>query len=281
MPARFSRWTRSRNGRKLASSERLAYLKQHAAAIEIRDDLVARAIDLQLEIGGAENLKAAYDTLKSRHFHSWEGGYGIHDAWVEVNQKLGDAAFKAKNYAAALERYREACLYPGNLEVAARTPDFRAHVNWNLAKVSLALGNRQDTDRYLKSILAEKYSTPHIGAYYQALAQKALRNDAAATALLDALEKKAREYTSGKFEYRGIPEIIGNVLLSLVLAERGDKPNSEAARKKALAKTRAPSARPSGKPNSLSPPPINRGPGRVEVYYKKEYLNEFMLPKTP
>ena len=221
---------------KVPSSERLTYLKQHAAAVDIRDDLVARVIDLRLEIGGQENLKAAYATLKSRHFHSWEGGYGIHDAWVEVNQQLGDAAFKAKDYAPALERYQEACLYPGNLEVAARTPDFRAHVNWNLAKVSLAMGNRQQADRYLKSILAEKYSTPHIGAYFQALAQRALKNDAAATALLDALDKKARENTSGKFEYRGTPEIIGNVLLSLVLAERGDKAGSDAALKKALDK---------------------------------------------
>jgi hypothetical protein len=221
---------------KVAAPGRLAYLEQHAAALEIRDDLIARRIDLELEIGGEANLKAAYATLKSRHFHSWEGGYGIHDAWVEVNQKLGDTAFGAKNFSAALERYQEACLYPGNLEVAARTPDFRAHVNWNLAKVSLAVGNRQEADRYLKAILAEKYTTPHIGAYYQALAQKALKNDAAATALLDGLEKKARDYTSGKYEYRGTPEIIGNVLMSLVLSERGDKPGSDAALRKALDK---------------------------------------------
>jgi tetratricopeptide (TPR) repeat protein len=205
------------------AAERLALLEKHAPAVKGRDDLVARQIDLRLQIGGRENLEAAYQSLKTRHFHSWEGGYGIHDSWVEVNQELGDAAFDRKDFAAARRHYEEAREYPGNLEVAARTPDFRAHVNWNLARVHLAQGKPDIANEFLKSIVAEKYNKPHIGTYYQALAQKALKNDDAYRALLDSVEKKARDYVSGKFEYRGNAETIGHVLLALVLEEKGDK----------------------------------------------------------
>ncbi len=219
---------------KSPAQERLARLDKYAAAVRTRDDLVSRAVDLRLEIGGAANLQAAYETLKSRHFHSWEGGYEIHDAWVEVNQQLGDAAFLKKDYAASLRHYEEACAYPKNLEVAPRTPDFRAHVNWNLAKVQLAMGNRDRAGEYLKSILAEKYTKPNLGTYYQALAQKALDNDAAYRSLLAGLEKKSREFASGRFEYRGNPDVIGHTLLALVLEEKGDAASAALERKKAL-----------------------------------------------
>ena len=221
---------------KVAPAERLAYLSKNLQTASSRDDLIARLVDLRLQSGDEKNLKLAYDVLKNRHFHSWEGGYGIHDAWVEVNQRLGDRAYDAKSYAAALERYQEAGEYPKNLEVAARTPDFRAHVKWNLAKVNLALGKNAVAEGQLKSILAEKYHKPHIGTYYQALAQKALKNDAGYRTLLDELEKQAREYTTGKFEYRGDPEAIGHVLLSLVLQERAEKAGAEIELGKALAR---------------------------------------------
>jgi tetratricopeptide (TPR) repeat protein len=220
----------------VSAPDRLARLEKYASTAKSRDDLVSRLVDLQLEVGGMENLNAAYQTLKNRHFHSWEGGYGIHDSWVEVNQKLGDAAFERKDYSTALKRYQEACEYPKNLEVAARTPDFRAHVNWNLAKVHLAMGSRDKAAEYLKSILAEKYNKPHIGTYFQALAQKAMKNDAGYRELLEGLEKKSREFISGKFEYRGNAEVIGHALLALVLEEKGDGANAGLELKKALEK---------------------------------------------
>jgi tetratricopeptide (TPR) repeat protein len=219
---------------KTTASERLASLERHRTAVDSRDDLVARVIDLRLQIGGRQNFAAAYGVLKSRHFHSWEGGYGIHDAWVEVNQKLGDLAFAAKDYAGALARYQEACDYPKNLEVAARTPDFRAHVFWNLARVHLAMGKTEEARGYLSKILAEKYRRPHIGTYFQALAEKSLKSEDAYRALLDSLEKQARDYAAGKFEYRGAQQTIGHMLLALVLEEKGDKAGAEAERAKAM-----------------------------------------------
>jgi len=219
---------------KIPRAQRLAFLEKYRPTVDQRDDLVFRWVDLRLEAGKKTDFEAAHEVLKSRHFHSWEGGYAIQLAWVEVNQKLGDLAFAQKDYTTALNHYQQACEYPKNLEVAPRTPDLRAHVNWNLAKVYLAMGQTDKASGYLKSILGEKYRKPNLGTYYQALAQKALKNTTGYEASLDSLEKTARSYTSGKFEYRGRTEAIGDYLLSLVLDEKGDKANASLALKSAL-----------------------------------------------
>lgn len=219
---------------KFPAPERLAYLENHAQALNSRDDLVVRWVDLCLEIGGESKLKAALDRLKTRRFNLWEGGYDIHDAWVEVNQELGGLAMSRQDYPAALQYYKDACEYPKNLGVASRTPDFRAHVNWNLARVYIAMGKSDLAETCLKQILAEKYGKPNLGTYYQALAQRALKNGAASKSLLDSLEKRAREMTSGGFEYRGDPQTIGYMLLALVLDEKGDKTGAAVEREKAL-----------------------------------------------
>ena len=208
--------------------DRFALLEQHLATVSQRDDLTAHLIDLRLKAGDVANLKLAQEELGKRHFHSWEGRYGIHEAWVDVNQRLGDIAFEARDYRTALGYYQRACEYPKNLEVAPRTPDLRAHVNWNLAKVYLATGDRQSAEKYLRRILAEKYGRPQLGTYYQALGRKALGDEAGSRAALAELEARAREITSGKFEYRGNQEAIGYYLLSKALAERGASGAQEA-----------------------------------------------------
>ncbi len=216
------------------STVRLARLERLPDTVAVRDDLVARLADLHLQEGRPADLKVAYDQLKNRHFHTWEGSYGIHHAWVEVNQKLGDQALADNNAELALTYYQQACQYPANLEVAPRTPDFRAHVNWNLARAYEALRQPEKAKEYLKAIVAEKYQQPHIGTYYQALAQKTLGDREAYGALLTAVEKRARLDTSGGFEYRGRKATIGHYLMSLVLTERGDQAGAATELKKAL-----------------------------------------------
>jgi tetratricopeptide (TPR) repeat protein len=215
-------------------AERLARLEKRLEVVRTRDDLLARLVDLRLERGSDEDLRTVHEILRTHHFHSWEGKYGIHHAWVEVNQKLGDAAFERKDYATALKHYQEAALYPKNLEVAPRTPDFRAHVYWNLAKVYQAMGERAKAEEYLKQIVAEQYGKPHLGAYYQALAYKAMGREAEYRRLLEMLEREARERTSGRYEYRGRPETIGHYLLALVLEEKGDAAGAQAEMQAAL-----------------------------------------------
>ncbi len=202
-------------------SDRFAVLNRRLETVGQRDDLMARLADLRLKAGDPENLKLAHQELGGHHFHSWEGRYGIHESWVEVNQRLGDLAFARRDYKAALEYYRQACEYPKNLEVAPRTPDLRAHVYWNLAKVYLATGDKGAAEEYLTKILAEKYGRAHLGTYYQALAERARGNQARYRELLVQVERRARDLTSGKFEYRGNQQAVGHYLLARVLEERG------------------------------------------------------------
>lgn len=219
---------------RVPDSERITYLESHLDTVNARDDFVSRLVDLRLEQGGRANLELAQNTLSRRHFHTWEGNYEIHHAWVEVNRRLGDLAFAAKQYDSALDYYRRAGEYPRNLEVAPRSPDFRAYLNWDLAKVYLAKGDRATATRYLEEILGEKYGKPHLGTYYQALAEKALGNRQAYAERLAVVEKRAREMTSGAYEYRGRPQAIGHYLLSLVLEEKADKVGAADEHKAAL-----------------------------------------------
>jgi len=216
------------------AKKRLARLEEHYETVMQRDDLIARLIDLRLESHDPTKLEATYALLHDHHFHSWEGRYGIHHAWVEVNEELGDLAMEKQDYQSALKHYQQATEYPKNLEVAPRTPDFRAHVYWNLAKVYRAMGDTSAAEGYLKKITAEHYNKIHLGVYYQALAWKALGDEAKYETLLDRLEKEARKRTSGGFEYRGDTAAIGHYLLSLVLREKGDAAGAKAEYEKAI-----------------------------------------------
>ena len=220
----------------VSSAERLARLEASPDVVNYKDALVSRLIGLRLERGTPEDLVLTHSTLRDHHFHSWEGKYGIHHAWVEVNQKLGNTAFEKGDFETALKYYQDATLYPENLEVAARTPDFRAHVFWYLAKVYQAMGKPEVAQDYLSKIVAEKYNKAHLGTYYQALAQQALGKETEYRSLLTQLEQEARTRTSGDFEYRGEQEAIGYYLLSLVLAEKGDEKQAEKELEQALQK---------------------------------------------
>ncbi|RPJ85905.1 MAG: DUF5107 domain-containing protein, partial [Acidobacteria bacterium] len=97
-----------KESRGVPPAERLKFLTSLPKAVDLRDDLTARVIDLRLREGDPDNLKLAHEALKTRHFHTWEGSYGIHHAWVEVNQKLGDLALRDNNLDSAKTYYEQA-----------------------------------------------------------------------------------------------------------------------------------------------------------------------------
>ncbi|MFI4941635.1 MAG: DUF5107 domain-containing protein [Burkholderiales bacterium] len=207
---------------RLPGPERRTLLERNRSTVEGRDDLTARFVDLLLESGGERELQQAERILKTRHFHTWEGAYGLHHAWVENQQRLGDAALARGDRALALRHYQGALEYPKNLEVAPRTPDLRAHVWWSLSRAQQG----RERAALLRLILGERYPQPSLGTYYQALAAKALGQQAAAHALLAQLEEAARSDTAAGSSSRN--RAIGHYLLSLVLRENGDTTAAEA-----------------------------------------------------
>ena len=231
---------------RVAAAERRALLDRHRSTVAGRDDLVSRHVDLLLDTAGGSDLDEAERLLTTRHFHTWEGAYGLHHAWVEVEQRLGDRALARGDRPQALRHYQRALEYPKNLEVAPRTPDLRAHVLWSLARA------QQGSDRAssLKRILDEHYPRPALGSYYQALAQKALGRPAEANALLDALEQAARADTTDSANPRN--RAVGYYLLSVVRREKGDVAGADAELEKA---------------RELDPHPDRRALTRAQIEY--------------
>jgi tetratricopeptide (TPR) repeat protein len=139
----------------------------------------------------------------------------------------------------ALGYYQQACEYPRNLEVAPPTPDMRAHVYWNLVRVYQALGDAEAAADYAAKILAERYERPSIGWYFQAMAHRAVGDQAAYRAGIERLEAAAREMTSSpaapsrRWRF-GSRQAIGLYLLSLVLEEKGEAAQAAADRAEAL-----------------------------------------------
>jgi tetratricopeptide (TPR) repeat protein len=219
---------------RVPAAERRGLLDAHRDTVIRRDDLTLRWIDVELAAGGPSELEAVRQSLVRRHFHSWEGMYGIHQAFMDVHQRLGDLALQQKDLKGALGLYQKAFEYPKNLEVAPRTPDFRAHLNWSVANAYLTLGRKGEARPYLDRILAEKYPRPGLGTYYQALAERARGNAAASQALLSKLEETARALAGGPDDRRGRAGTAGYYLLSLALDAKGDARGAEEARQKAV-----------------------------------------------
>jgi tetratricopeptide (TPR) repeat protein len=218
---------------RVPAAERLALLESHRPVVDRRDDLVMRWIDLQLDAGSPAGLEAARDVLVTRHFHSWEGLYGVHQAFVEANQRLGDLALARKDVKTALARYQQAFEYPRNLEVAPRTPDFRAHLNWSVANAYLTAGHKAQARPALEAVVAESYPRPGLGSYYQSLAQQALGRADLAARLLQQLEERAQALVA--HGHGGRNRAAGEYLLSLALAARGDAKAAAEARGRAEA----------------------------------------------
>ena len=226
--------------------ERRALLDRHRETVQRRDDLTSRWIDLLLADGEPGDLDLVEGVLASRHFHSWEGRYDLHHAWVEVHQKLGDLALDGGDVEGARRHYERALEYPKNLEVAPRTPDLRAHVLWGLARTHSG-GER---DALLQEILDEDYPRPALGTYYQALALEALARPDQARALLERLEESARADAAGAGPAH--QRAAAHYLLSLALEEKGDEPGAAAALREA---------------RGLDPRPDRRALTRAQIEY--------------
>ena len=225
-PVRRARAARARpDGRAPARTrgrERKALLDAHRATVDERDDLTLRWIDVTLAAGGPADLEPVRQVLLTRHFHSWEGMYGIHQAFMDVHQRLGDLALEKKDLKGALALYQKAFEYPKNLEVAPRTPDFRAHLNWSVANAYLASGRKGEArpvprPRARREVRAARARHLLPGARREGARQTRRRHRRS----LAKLEERARAMTAGPDDRRGRAGTAGWYLLSLALRGEG------------------------------------------------------------
>ncbi len=209
---------RERSG--ISAGRRLAALQQHRETVVERDELVARLVDLLLAEG---DYAGALEYLDHHHFNSWEGSYGIHNAYIEAH--VG-AAEKASNPQEALDHYLKACEYPMNLEVAPREPNLRGFLYYPMARLYAQTGNQEEARRLLEITAGESTEYPTLATFFQALALRDLGRETEAARLLSEFEDEAgRLIAADSQHYRRMgdrdQQALGHYYLARVLEIRG------------------------------------------------------------
>jgi tetratricopeptide (TPR) repeat protein len=200
--------------------QRLAFLRDHQPVVETRDALLATMINLLNQQG---EYSDAVSFLESNHFNSWEGGYSIHNAYMEANIGLARSATDPED---ALAYYRKACEYPENLEVAPREPNLRGFLYYPMAKLHQDLGEREEAERLFKITAGEVSEYATLADFYRALALRDLGKLKDAEAALLRLEQEAQALIAGNSEHyrRGdnLGTALGHYYLSKVFEVRGE-----------------------------------------------------------
>jgi tetratricopeptide (TPR) repeat protein len=171
-------------------------------ALEAEPGLVGSRDDLTVEYVTLLNLAGRYDDaitmLGSRRFHPWEGGEGlVSAAWVNAHRELARAALRDGDGAVAAELVRAAMTYPHNLGEGKHllTPEHELQYLLGLALRHTASGEAE------AEIWLDRATQPQgdpdaslaDAPYWQALAYRALGDEAAARAQLEDLAQAAAE----------------------------------------------------------------------------------------
>ncbi|MBN2411928.1 DUF5107 domain-containing protein [candidate division KSB1 bacterium] len=175
-------------------SNRLNFLQKHVKVVETRDNLLTTMLDLMVQNG---EYNSALEYYLGHHFHNWEGGYSIHNAYMEAC--IGKSR-TAKTPQEALDWYLKACDYPENLEVAPRQPNLRGFLYVPMAKLYQQLNNNKEASRLLNIAAEENSSLPTLSNFYQALALKELGFSDKAEEIISALYEEGRQISEGKLQ---------------------------------------------------------------------------------
>jgi tetratricopeptide (TPR) repeat protein len=211
----------------VSPEERLAFLRRNVDTVRRRDALVSTIADLLVS---AQEHEEALSFLQTNHFNSWEGGYSIHNVYMEANIGLAE---KEPDPRKALEHYERAGDYPANLEVAPREPNLRGFLHYPMALLHRRLGNEEEADGLLRITAQEVSRYPTLGTYYRALAYRELGQIQESDELLARLKEETNLLLQGASEhYRRMSgnrqKALGHFYLSKVLEAEGEASESAA-----------------------------------------------------
>ncbi len=171
-----------------APEERLAALESDLPLVAERDDLSVEYVALLNLTGRHEK---ALQVLMSRQFSPWEGGEGlVSGQWVQTNLALGCGAIEAGDFAAALEAFKRARVYPENLGEGKHLLTLERHLDYWQGQ-ALEAGGEMDRAREFYLAGAKPLTTPSVHSYYRALALRRLGQSEEAAAELDRLRSYA------------------------------------------------------------------------------------------
>jgi tetratricopeptide (TPR) repeat protein len=209
---------RERQG--VSGRQRLEALQRQRETVVERDELVARLVDLLIAEG---DHAGALEYLDRHHFNTWEGSYGIHNAYIEAHVGVAERSSDPRE---ALAHYLKACEYPMNLEVAPREPNLRGFLYYPMARLYSKIGDNTEARRLLEVTAGESTEYPTLATFYQALALRDLGREGDAARLLSELEAEARRLIGADSQhYRRMADqdqqALGHYYLSRVLEARG------------------------------------------------------------
>ncbi|UCF43616.1 MAG: DUF5107 domain-containing protein, partial [Planctomycetota bacterium] len=222
-----------RDGR-LSAKERLALLESNNETIIKRDDAFSRKVILSVQLGDYDK---ALDLMMNRHFHTWEGGATVHDAFVDSHLLRGTNHFEAGRYRKALKDYQTALEYPENFEMTTPYRGGRdCQVYYYIATAHEALGDSEKAkESYEKSVAAKQSRRWSDLRYYQVLAYRKLGQEDKAAEILDgliafALAEEGVDFFA-KFGEKEPPKFRmanNNYLLGLAYLANGSKTEAKA-----------------------------------------------------
>jgi len=222
-----------RDGR-LSPQERLSLLESNNQAIIKRDDAFSRKVILSVQLGDYDK---ALDLMMNRHFHTWEGGATVHDAFVDSHLLRGTNHFEAGRCRQALKDYQTALEYPENFETSTPYRGGRdCQVYYYIATAYEALGDKEKAkESYEKSVAAKQSQAWSDLRYYQALSYRKLGREDKSVEILDGLIAFAQAEAGvdffAKFGEKEPPKFRmanNNYLLGLAYLGKGSKTEAKA-----------------------------------------------------
>lgn len=198
--------------------ERLSLLEKNQETVMKRSDLLGREIGLLIQ---ANKFDKAIQLLTTYHFTNWEGGYGIHDTYVDALVRRGDLYFKNSEYEKAAEDYKSALLYPRNLEVGK---PYRVNLAWLYYKTGNAYEkfNKNAAREYWMKAAEEEYHMVSENYYYKGMCLKNLGENEKSLKLFNELIAEAEKILSVSKN-----DALGHYLLGLGYRGKGDETKAE------------------------------------------------------
>lgn len=177
---------------KVSTDVRYSLLKENVEVVEKRDDILSSYLNLLVE---KKEYQKALSYYQNRIFNNWEGGYHIHSAYVNTLLQMAE---DAENTEDALKYYKMAALYPENLRVLPREPDWNGFILYPTAEAYAELGKVEQADSLFKIVAETTTTEPTLVTFYQALALKELGKTEKSEKLLSEFLKQGEKLVEEK-----------------------------------------------------------------------------------
>jgi len=181
-------------GLKIAYSDQIKLFEDNIKVVSGYNQAITQLIELYVITG---KYQEALKWLKSIHFNSWEGQYGIHQFWEQSNIRQGDLEYSEGHYEKALVFYGQSLTYPDNLEVAEQPNTIHARNNYKIGMALMKSGKRAEALEFFRKAISDTVNETNASQCYRGKAFEAIGEKKKAvevfSGMLSALDNKKAE----------------------------------------------------------------------------------------